>query len=216
MPRFARARARMVEQQLSDIADRRVREALAAVPRHLFVGDVLRSKAYDDGPLPIGQGQTISQPWIVARMTELAELHPDDVVLEIGTGSGYQAAVLATLVKRVYTIERHRDLAKQARRLLEGIGYQNITVLAADGTLGRSEYAPFDAIVVTAGAPQEPRTLRGQLADEGRLVVPVGDRQRQDLLRVTRYGEGDDSDYASERFEACRFVPLIGRFGWKD
>ncbi len=204
----------MVDRQLVDIEDARVREAMAEVPRHLFVEPVLQGSAYDDRPLPIGLAQTISQPWIVARMTQLLELRGGETVLEIGTGSGYQAAVLARLCKRVFTIERHGELAQAARKRLSGMGVTNVTVLVADGTLGRSDYGPFDAILVTAGAPSVPRPLTQQLLPGGRLVVPVGDHKSQTLVRVTA-PSAPDGEVREERFEACRFVPLLGMFGWK-
>ncbi len=210
MSRFDVQRQRMVDQQLGDIEDAEVRRALAAVPRHAFVPDALSAQAYTDRPLPIGQRQTISQPWIVARMTELLELSPTDTVLEIGTGSGYQTAVLSHLCARIVSVERVGELASAARRRLSELRARNVTVLQADGTLGRSEYAPFDAILVTAGAPDVPRPLLGQLADGGRLVLPVGGSDVQTLIRVTRTGDAFERD----EFEACRFVPLIGRFGW--
>jgi protein-L-isoaspartate(D-aspartate) O-methyltransferase len=203
----------MVDRQLVDITDTRVREAMGQVPRHLFVEPVLQSGAYEDRPLPIGLAQTISQPWIVARMTQLLELTGSETVLEIGTGSGYQAAVLARLCKRVFTIERHGELAQAARKRLSEMDIHNVTVLVADGTLGRSDYGPFDAILVTAGAPAVPKPLTGQLVPNGRLVIPVGDADAQTLVRVTA-SEGGEA-YREERFEACRFVPLLGMFGWK-
>jgi protein-L-isoaspartate(D-aspartate) O-methyltransferase len=203
----------MVDRQLVDITDTRVREAMGEVPRHLFVEPVLQSDAYEDRPLPIGLAQTISQPWIVARMTQLLELTGSETVLEIGTGSGYQAAVLARLCKRVFTIERHGELAQAARKRLSEMDVHNVTVLVADGTLGRSDYGPFDAILVTAGAPAVPKPLTGQLVPNGRLVVPVGDADAQTLVRVTASEDGEG--HREERFEACRFVPLLGMFGWK-
>ncbi len=204
----------MVDRQLGDIEDARVREAMAEVPRHLFVEPVLQGRAYEDRPLPIGLAQTISQPWIVARMTQLLGLAGPETVLEIGTGSGYQAAVLARLCKRVFTIERHGELAQVARKRLSELGVHNVTVLVADGTLGRSEYGPFDGILVTAGAPSVPRPLVEQLAPGGRLVVPVGDAASQTLVRITAPEEAG-GELLEEHFESCRFVPLLGMFGWK-
>ncbi len=212
MSRFDLQRKRMVDNQLASITDPRVRDALNAVPRHLFVPTSLQDRSYEDGALPIGSRQTISQPWIVARMTELLELQGDELVLEVGTGSGYQAAVLAKLCRRLITVERLGELAKSAQRRLHDLGLRNVTVLQADGTLGRSEYAPYDAILVTAGGPAVPRPLKSQLADGGRLVAPVGGADVQTLVRITRHGD----EFVEERFEACRFVPLVGRFGWKD
>jgi len=146
-------------------------------------------------------------------MTELLELEASDSVLEIGTGSGYQTAVLAQLCKKVISVERHGELAKSARLLLEQMGLQNVTVLAGDGSMGRSEFAPYDAIIVTAGAPEIPRPLKNQLKIGGRLIIPVGDENSQDLLRLRRQGE---TDFLEECFEGCRFVPLLGRFAWKE
>lgn len=212
---FDLARRRMVEQQLRDIGDARVLQAMGDVPRHEFVPDVLRRRAYEDGPLPIARRQTISQPWIVARMTELLELRGEEKVLEVGTGSGYQAAVLARLCASVITVERVGELASEARRVLEQVGARNVTVLSGDGTLGRSDYAPYDAILVTAAAPEIPVPLVDQLRSGGRLVLPMGDRHEQRLIRIRR-SEVPDGALSHERFELCRFVPLLGRFGWKD
>jgi protein-L-isoaspartate(D-aspartate) O-methyltransferase len=205
----------MVKQQLGSICDGAVLAAMAEVPRHRFVSEILRSRAYDDGPLPIDERQTISQPWIVARMSELLMLTGSETVLEIGTGSGYQAAILSRLCRRVVTVERHGALARKARKKLEKLGFGNVTVLAGDGTLGRSEHGPFDAIIVTAGAPEVPRPLISQLAPGGRLVVPVGSFEHQRLVRITM-PELPDGEPATETFTGCRFVPLLGRFGWKD
>jgi len=204
----------MVERQLRDIGDARVLAAMGEVPRHRFVPEVLQRRAYEDGPLPIARRQTISQPWIVARMTELLQLSGDETVLEVGTGSGYQAAVLAKLCRKVITVERHGELAKDARAVLSAVGARNVTVLSGDGTMGRSEYAPFDGILVTAGGPEVPAPLVAQLKPGGRLVIPVGGRDVQQLIRVRRSEEGDET--GEEYFEGCRFVPLLGRFGWKD
>ncbi len=201
----------MVEEQLGDILDSRVLEAMASIPRHCFVDAVLESRAYDDKPLPIAKQQTISQPWIVARMTELLELSGAETVLEVGTGSGYQAAVLSQLCARVVTVERHGELAKEASRRLTAMSLRNVTVLASDGTMGRSEFAPYHAILVTAAAPGVPQPLLDQLAPGGRLVIPVGDQQSQVLQRHKRADNGED--YSEEHFEHCRFVPLLGRFG---
>ena len=213
-PRFELARRKMVDRQLRDIADERVLAAMAEVPRHLFVPDVLQRRAYEDGPLPIARRQTISQPWIVARMTELLELEGDETVLEVGTGSGYQAAVLSRLCAMVITVERHGELAKDARAVLSEVGARNVTVLAGDGTMGRSEYAPFDAVLVTAGGPEVPAPLVEQLRPGGRLVIPLGGRDVQQLVRVRRSEQ--DGGTSQEVFDGCRFVPLLGRFGWKD
>jgi len=211
---FEVVRRRMVEQQLGDIRDARVLEAMAVVPRHRFVDAVLESRAYDDKPLPIAKKQTISQPWIVARMTELLELEGHETVLEVGTGSGYQAAILARLCKRVVSVERHGELAKEASRKLDAMALLNVTVLASDGSMGRSEYGPYQGILVTAAAPDVPGPLLAQLATGGRLVIPVGDQVSQVLRRYRRLGEGEG--YSEEHFEHCRFVPLLGRFGHQD
>ena len=214
MSQFELVRRRMVEQQLSDIRDGRVLDAMSVVPRHCFVDSVLETRAYDDRPLPIAMKQTISQPWIVARMTELLELEGSETVLEVGTGSGYQAAILARLCKRVVSVERHGDLAREAARKLQGMALHNVTVLASDGTMGRSEFAPYQGILVTAAAPDVPGPLLAQLAPGGRMVIPVGDRLSQVLRRYRRLGEGED--YSEEHFEHCRFVPLLGRFGHQE
>ena len=215
MTRFDVARRKMAEQQLTDIADARVRAALHSVPRELFVPSALQHRAYDDGPLPIAERQTISQPWIVARMTELLEPKATDRVLEIGTGSGYQAAVLSGLVSRVVSVERHGSLARDARKRLEKLGYHNVTVLHGDGTMGRSELAPFDWILVTAAAPHVPKPLIKQLAPGGPLLVPVGERDIQQIIRIRTDAETGEP-LEPEAFEGCRFVPLLGRFGWKE
>ncbi len=213
MSQYGVARGRMIAQQLANINCDRVLEVMGTLPRHEFVPEVLRHRSYEDGPLPIDKRQTISQPWIVARMTELLELSRTDLVLEIGTGSGYQTAVLSRLCKKVISVERHSELAKKARALLEVLKLSNVTVLSGDGTLGRSEFAPYDAILVTAGAPSVPRPLKNQLRVGGRLVLPVGDEQVQELVLVRRESE---TEYSEQRFGGCRFVPLLGRFGWKD
>jgi protein-L-isoaspartate(D-aspartate) O-methyltransferase len=212
--RFSVARRRMVEDQLGSVDAPQVLAAMAAIPREHFVPPVLQGRAYEDRPLPIACRQTISQPWIVARMTQLLELTGAETVLEIGTGSGYQAAVLGKLARRVITVERHGELARTARARLEQLGLRNVTVLQGDGSMGRSEYAPYDRILVTCGAPEIPTPLRSQLKVGGHLVVPVGDESTQTLVRLTR-GEGEDDD-TIERFDRCVFVPLVGRFGWKD
>ncbi len=209
----AREREAMVTRQIAarGIRDPRLLAAMRRVPRERFVPAELAALAYDDTPLPIDAGQTISQPYVVALMTEALELEPDDRVLEIGTGSGYAAAVLAELAREVYTIERHRVLADGARERLEALGYRNVQVRCGDGTLGWPEHAPFDAIVVTAGAPAVPASLREQLAVGGRLVIPVGSERVQKLLRVRRTGE---AAWEEEDLGAVRFVPLIGAEGY--
>ena len=207
-------RSRMVASQLErrGIRDARVLDAMRRVPRHCFVAATQRSSAYDDRALPIGEGQTISQPYMVAVMTAALELRPDARVLEIGTGSGYQAAVLAEIAREVMTIERRPALGDAARTRLAALGYTNITVVVADGSLGYPERAPYDGIIVTAGAPQVPLSLQSQLADEARLVVPVGSSLQQDLVVVTRR----DGRFVELRREACVFVPLVGEEGWPD
>ncbi len=212
--RASDARARMVADQLlgRGIRDARVIAAMDVVPREAFVAADLRAQAYEDHPLPIGAGQTISQPYIVARMTELLAVAPGDRVLEVGTGSGYQAAVLAELGCRVTSIERDAGLAAEAAERLASLGYaERVTVTAGDGTLGLPDGAPYDGILVAAGAPAIPGALRLQLGDGRRLVIPVGTRREQRLLVVTRHG-----DEWLERSEgACVFVPLIGADGWR-
>ena len=194
------------------IKDAAVLRAIRAVPREAFVAPELAAHAYADHPLPIEEEQTISQPYIVAYMTEALELTPGDRVLEIGTGSGYAAAVLSRMVKTVYTIERLGRLADKARGRLTALGYSNVVVHAGDGTLGWPEHAPYDAIVVTAGAPKLPEALLEQLAPGGRLVIPIGPTSfLQMLIRVKRQGE---NDYHSEELCPVRFVPLIGAAGW--
>jgi protein-L-isoaspartate(D-aspartate) O-methyltransferase len=181
------------------------------VPRHFFVPEDLRSRAYEDRALPIAESQTISQPYIVAIMTELLAPEPQHRVLEIGTGSGYQTAILSRLSGRVFSIERHPALADAARRLLTTLEITNVDVHVGDGTEGLPAEAPFDRILVTAGAPSIPDALRAQLADRGRLVIPVGPSGFQHLTIVERTGTG----YAEQQHDACVFVPLIGRHGWK-
>jgi protein-L-isoaspartate(D-aspartate) O-methyltransferase len=210
---FSGVRNRMVDAQIEvrGVADLRVLAAMRRVPRHRFVPPALWDQAYNDYPLPIGDDQTISQPYIVALMTEALELKDTDRVLEIGTGSGYQAAILAELAAEVYSIDRLASLAEQARKVLAALGYKNFQVRVGDGTLGWPEEAPFDAILVTAGSPQVPRPLVEQLALGGRLVVPVGDRFSQTLTRARKTGEGVKFDYLG----GCRFVRLIGKYGWQ-
>lgn len=212
---FAALRDIMVMEQLEarGIRDVAVLEAMREVPREEFVPPDLADLAYDDGPLPIEEGQTISQPYMVAYMTEALELTREDKVLEIGTGSGYAAAVLSRIVSKVYTVERFGSLAHVARQRLKSLGYDNVEVIVGDGSLGLPQHAPFDAIVVTAGAPGIPKTLREQLAVGGRLVIPVGNiPYLQILVRVRRVGE---EDYRHENLMGCQFVPLIGEAGWK-
>jgi protein-L-isoaspartate(D-aspartate) O-methyltransferase len=202
----------MVDSQLRsrDISDRRVLAAMGQVPRHRFVRPIDLPLAYADAPLPIGHRQTISQPYIVALMTQLVEPRPQDLLLEIGTGSGYQAAVLAALARRVISIERIPELAQQARGVLADLGIANVEIIEGDGTLGHAAEAPYAGIVVTAGAPRLPEALRHQLAEGGRLVLPVGSRDGQMLERWTRRG----AEVQRERIAPVAFVPLIGDQGW--
>ncbi len=211
---YAAERDRMVETQIisRDVHDRRILEAMRSVPRHVFVPPEYRYLAYADGALPIGSGQTISQPYIVALMTELLELKGDEKVLEVGTGSGYQAAILSSLARQVHTIERHTGLAHYAARLLADLKITNVQVHAGDGTLGLPEFAPFAAIIVTAAAPDVPQALFDQLEDGGRLVIPVGHHGDQYLERWRRQGD----KYAYETILPVAFVPLIGAQGWKE
>jgi protein-L-isoaspartate(D-aspartate) O-methyltransferase len=211
---FTTERERMVEEQLAkrDIRDPQVLEAMRAVPRHLFVDPQYREQAYTDGPLPIESGQTISQPYIVALMTQLLGLRGDEKVLEVGTGSGYQAAVLSHLASQVYTIERHPGLARFAERVLLDLGIDNVSVYVGDGSRGLWKFAPYDAIMVTAAAPAIPPILLDQLADGGRLVVPVGERGGQVLERWLRQGD----EYIQENLVPVAFVPLRGEFGFQE
>jgi len=212
---FTTARNNMVERQIKarGIRDPLVIDAMLRVPRHLFVEEALGSQAYSDFSLPIGEGQTISQPYMVALMTESLLLRGGEKVLEIGTGSGYQAAVLSRIVSRVFTIERSSLLARKARAILDNHGCSNVSVRVGDGTLGWSEEAPFDAIIVTAGAPGVVAEIGDQLAVNGRMVMPVGSVKEQVLKRIVRLGE---KEFREENLLACRFVPLLGRFGWQD
>ncbi|MBE9514218.1 MAG: protein-L-isoaspartate(D-aspartate) O-methyltransferase [Chloroflexi bacterium] len=209
---YDKEREHMVESQLMrrGIKDRRVLDAMRQVPRHLFIPKDMRDLAYCDGPLPIGQGQTISQPYIVALMTELLELTGQEKVLELGTGSGYQAAILSRLVSQVYSVERHATLAEQAEKVFTQLGYDNIVISVGDGTLGWPEHSPYEAIIVTAAAPDVPQPLMEQLADGGRLVAPVGSRWSQVLAKVKRQGE----TLTKEHLTAVAFVPLVGKYGW--
>jgi protein-L-isoaspartate(D-aspartate) O-methyltransferase len=210
---FKRSRLRMVEEQIQSrgIRDQRLLETLRSVPRHLFVNLEDRRYAYNDGPLPIGLGQTISQPYIVALMTELLQLKGSETVLEVGTGSGYQAAVLANLARQVHTIERHTELAQYAGRLFKDLQISNIQVHIGDGSLGLPEFSPYDGILVTAAAPAVASPLLEQLTESGRLVLPVGSRYGQVLECWQRRGEG----FTHETITAVAFVPLIGQAGFK-
>ncbi len=213
---YTKQRKRMVETQLRSrgIRDERVLKAMETIPRHLFVDEALRDQAYFDHPLPIDAGQTISQPYIVALMTAALELRGRERVLEIGTGSGYQTAVLAALADQVFSIERVAPLASRARKILDALDDYNVAIRIGDGTYGWREESPFDAIIVTAGAPRVPRILVEQLAVGGRLVIPVGDRHTQDLIRVIRQSE-EAGDIKQEDLGGCRFVSLIGEHGWQ-
>jgi protein-L-isoaspartate(D-aspartate) O-methyltransferase len=211
---FPKARVKMVEEQIisREIKDPRVIAAMKKVPRHLFVEEALQSQAYSDHPLPIGEKQTISQPYMVALMTEALQLTGKERVLEIGGGSGYQTAILAELAERVFSIERIRPLAIRARQLIYELGYFNVEIKIFDGTYGWAEEGPFEAIMVTAGAPDIPQLLLDQLTIGGRLVIPVGDAFVQDLIRITKTEDG----IKKEDLGGCRFVKLIGKYGWND
>jgi len=206
-------RLRMVE-KLRDhykIADERVLDVMAKLPRHLFVSEAIKSQAYKDNALPISGGQTISQPFIVARMTELLELTGQEKVLEIGAGSGYQTAILTSLARKVFAIERLPNLVDEAEHRLQLLGFRNFTLKASDGTAGWDTYMPFDAILVAAGGPSVPEPLVQQLKMGGKLVMPIGEDQRkQNLIRVTR----TETSFRTENFGPCAFVPLIGEHGW--
>jgi protein-L-isoaspartate(D-aspartate) O-methyltransferase len=211
---FAGQRAEMLEKQLRrrGVTDSGVLAAMAAVRREEFVPKEFRARAYEDAPLPIGEGQTISQPYIVAAMTASLHLTGSERVLEIGTGCGYQAAILSHLAKTVFTIESRSELAAAAAARLERLRYENVHVHCGDGTLGLPEFAPFDAILVAAAAPAVPEPLRAQLADRGRMILPVGDAENQELLLIERIG----NSFETQTLEACRFVPLVGYHGWKE
>jgi protein-L-isoaspartate(D-aspartate) O-methyltransferase len=211
---FSKARLKMVEEQIvaRGIKDSRVIAAMKKVPRHLFVEEALQNQVYGDHPLPIGEKQTISQPYMVALMTEAMELKGKERVLEIGAGSGYQTAVLAELVQEVFSVERIRSLALRARKLLYELGYFNVEIKIFDGTYGWAEKGLFDAIMVTAGSPEIPRPLYDQLSMGGRLIIPVGDATTQDLFRIRKTEEG----MKKEDLGGCRFVKLIGAYGWES
>ncbi len=208
------ARERMVESQIKarGIKDERVLKAMLKVPRHLFVDEALRDQAYGDFPLPIGEGQTISQPYIVALMTEALELKGNERVLEVGTGSGYQTAILAELALWVYTIERFPTLLERAKKVLTELGYKNISFKLDDGTLGWKEVAPFDAIIVTAASPDIPPPLVEQLSEGGRIVIPVGDEFSQTLIKGVKKG----GKLHTKALEPVRFVKLVGAYGFKE
>jgi protein-L-isoaspartate(D-aspartate) O-methyltransferase len=212
--RWQQERTLMVEQQLKarGIEDKAVLTTMEKVPRELFVPHEYRESAYKDGPLPINEGQTISQPYMVALMTQCLQLQGHEKVLEIGTGSGYQMAVLLSITPHVYSIERLPALAQYAIDNLRSLGYENLHIKVGDGSCGWPEEQLFDGIIVTAGATDVPSVLKEQLADGGRLVIPVGPRYSQNLLRITRRSD----EFITEDFTACVFVPLIGKYGWKE
>ncbi len=211
---YEQARREMVDTQIRKrhVTNSRVLECMERVPRHEFVPAEFRARAYEDAPLPIGEGQTISQPYIVAAMTAALGLQGNERVLEIGTGFGYQAAVLACLAREVFSVEFRAPLATQAAERLSRLGYTNVHVHSGDGTLGLPEFAPYDAILVAAAAPSVPAPLLAQLADGGRMVVPVGGVENQDLRLIER----NQDTFRTTMLEPCRFVPLLGAHGWKE
>jgi len=217
MDRFQKLRIKMVENQIRarGVTDERVLSVMAKIPRHLFVDEALIEQAYNDNPLPIGKSQTISQPYIVALMTAALKLTGREKVLEIGTGSGYQTAILAELAEQVFSIERIAQLAAGARKQLDALNCFNVAMRVGDGTYGWREESPFDGIMVTAGAPKVPTILLEQLAVGGRLVIPTGGRISQELLRVTRMS-ADLNEVKTEVLCGCRFVDLIGEHGWNN
>lgn len=214
MKDFSLSREQMIKEQLlpRGIKDNLVLRAFREVPRELFIHDKFYNSAYSDHPLPIGEGQTISQPYIVALMTEKLSLDNNDRVLEIGTGSGYQAAILAKICKEVYSVERFPRLAENAKNILDNLGLDNIKIKVADGTLGWNDYAPYDGILVTASAPEVPNPLIKQLKEGGRLLIPVGGMGTQTLLRLRKIKD----QIETEEICGCMFVPLFGKFGWKN
>jgi protein-L-isoaspartate(D-aspartate) O-methyltransferase len=217
MDKYKKQRMRMVEAQLKtrDVTDTRVLKAMETIPRHLFIDEGLIEQAYNDNPLPIDANQTISQPYIVALMTQALELKGKERVLEIGTGSGYQTAILASLADRVFSIERIAALAAKARKILDQLDYYNVAIRVGDGSYGWKEEAPFDAIITTAAAPEIPQYLVEQLAAGGRLIVPIGGRDMQTLYKLTRLIE-NPQEIRKEDLGGCRFVSLIGESGWKE
>ena len=216
MDRYKKPRTRMVETQIKarDVGDARVLNAMAVIPRHLFVDEGLEEQAYNDSPLPIGENQTISQPYIVALMTQALELKGRERVLEIGTGCGYQTAILASLADRVFSVERIASLATNARKILDRLNFYNVAIRVGDGSYGWKEEAPFDGIIITAAVPEIPQYLLEQLAVGGRMVAPVGDRDVQTLYKLTRSTENPE-EIIKEDLGGCRFVSLIGESGWK-
>jgi len=211
---FAWAREKMVQEQIiaRGISDARVIEAMRKVPRHLFVDAGLINSAYDGIALPIGAKQTLSHPYMAARMTEALGLAGEEKVLEVGTGSGYQTALLAELCFNVFSVEKIRPLSRKARTLLDRLEYHNIAIHAGDGTLGWSEHAPYDGIIVTAAAPKLPQPLLEQLSISGRMIIPIGKDESQVMMRITRTAAGFDEEQIGE----CRFVKLRGKYGWRD
>ncbi|MCP4724225.1 MAG: protein-L-isoaspartate(D-aspartate) O-methyltransferase [bacterium] len=207
-------RENMVDRQLISrgITDEKVLESFSTIERHRFVEESLWDRAYNDSPLPIGKNQTISQPYIVALMTQALELTGEEKILEVGTGSGYQAAILSKLASQVFTIERHADLAKTARSVFESLGIHNIALRIGDGTIGWKEFSPYDGILVTAASPETPKSLLNQLCEGGKLVIPVGGESMQKLYIYTRKGD----DFDRKTLCNCSFVPLIGSEGWND
>ena len=214
MINYEKERRRMVDEQIAGrgVKDERVLAVMRKIPRHEFLPEGIRGMAYNDSALPLGEGQTMSQPYMVAIMTELLGLKGTERVLEIGTGSGYQAAVLAELCQKVYTVERIKTIADKARATLDRLGYKSVAIKIYDGTYGWKEMAPYDAIIVTAGSPDIPAPLVEQLKEGGRMVIPVGDRYGQQLITVVKTAEG----MSTERSIPCVFVPLIGNHGWKE
>ena len=204
----------MVQEQIigRGIKDLRVIEAMRKIPRHFFVDAGIANQSYEDSALPIGEKQTLAQPYMAARMTEALDLRGEERVLEVGTGSGYQTAMLAELCFNVFSVEKIRALARKARAVLDRLEYHNVAIHVGDGTIGWSEHAPYDAIIVAAGAPAVPKPLLDQLTVGGRLVIPVGDEQFQELIRIARSATGCEE----ERLGECRFVKLWGKYGWRD
>ena len=204
----------MVQEQIiaRGVKDQRIIAAMRKIPRHLFIDPGIVNRAYDDSALPIGDKQTLSQPFMAARMTEMLTLSGSEKVLEVGTGSGYQTALLAELCFNVFSVEKIRALSRKARILLDRLDYQNIALHVGDGTIGWSEHAPYDGIIVTAGAPKAPQPLLDQLSVGGRLVIPIGDEQAQSLARVTRTRSGFKQEHLGE----CKFVKLLGKYGWRE
>jgi protein-L-isoaspartate(D-aspartate) O-methyltransferase len=214
MDAYNSKRQHMVDTQIipRGIKDQRVINAMRKIPRHLFLDEAFWPQAYEDHPLPIGEKQTISQPYIVAIMTEALQLTGTETVLEIGAGSGYQTAILAELAEQVYTIERIPSIAKRARKTFDQLQYKNIIITIRDGTAGWKEHSPYDSIIVTAASPGAPKPLLEQLATGGRLVIPIGDEFTQELIV---YEKKDENEFKEENYGGCRFVKLIGEYGWK-